>query len=258
MNITRQEIAPNVILLTFETQYELTMSMVRIQEFYECPSNQFQGKYFELEEYMDYWAKNFGYGAFDYPKRWNGFNVPGAVIVEWLKALAESHGALRQKELDVLNRISNHRQQKPDWWYADYPHNLEWDDIYVIACHAEYDNTYQRSDRQRVINHELAHALYTLDPVYRGKCDALLKKFARRKCTRLAKRTLKGMGYSKKTMKDELQAFWSSEPDFDYLYKDLIGKEEFHQNFEEYVEEVKRKMKAARARKRKKKASQKS
>lgn len=66
MKIEIKHLYPKIYCLEFDTQYNLCMSMVRIQEFYESP--EFAGKYFTLEEYIDYWSKNFGDGAFTYPK----------------------------------------------------------------------------------------------------------------------------------------------------------------------------------------------
>ena len=57
------------------------MSFVRMQEFYESPK--FKGKYFTLEQYMDYWSKEFGKGSFTYPSVWDGFNIPGKVLSDW-------------------------------------------------------------------------------------------------------------------------------------------------------------------------------
>ena len=51
MNIEGEIVLPNVYVLNFDTQYELCMSFVRMQEFYESPK--FRGKTFELEEFID-------------------------------------------------------------------------------------------------------------------------------------------------------------------------------------------------------------
>ena len=59
-NPTIRKVIPNVYCVTYDTQYDLCMSFVRIQEFYESPK--FKGQYFTLEEYMDYWAEEFGSG----------------------------------------------------------------------------------------------------------------------------------------------------------------------------------------------------
>ena len=83
---TLRQIVPNVYLMTYDTRYDLCMSFVRVQEFYESP--EFKGRYFTLEEFIDWWSIKMSHihGAFDYPARWGGFNVPGEVMLDWLFA----------------------------------------------------------------------------------------------------------------------------------------------------------------------------
>jgi hypothetical protein len=70
--IVKYKVADAIYLLRFETQYEITSSFLRIQEHYESPH--FSGRVFTLEEFMDWYAAE--YGAFTYLEDWSGFNVP--------------------------------------------------------------------------------------------------------------------------------------------------------------------------------------
>ena len=83
MKIEIQFESPSIFVLTFDSQYDLCMSFLRIQEFYESPV--YHGRYFTLEDYMDYWSKEYGQGSFNYLDVWNGFNVPGSVIKKWIE-----------------------------------------------------------------------------------------------------------------------------------------------------------------------------
>ena len=47
----------NIIFLEADTQYELASTFMRLQEHYESPK--FRGKKVDLEEYMDWYAKEY-------------------------------------------------------------------------------------------------------------------------------------------------------------------------------------------------------
>jgi hypothetical protein len=157
MNIETEKIGDNILLLTFDTRYEMGMTFVRLQEYYESP--EFKGKYFSLEEFIDYWCKNSI--AFDYPVRWRGYNLPSQSIQEWYTRFVLCRGDIREKENILLNTIFTE---------LDFNTN-EWKDFYVIAV----SKTESEEDRKNVIDHELSHALYTLSPEYREKCDSILE-----------------------------------------------------------------------------------
>ena len=68
----------NIFQVEAESQYDLAMTFIRIQEFYESPFREIRGHDFILEKYMDRYAKE--YGNFTYTTDWNGFNVPGDIV----------------------------------------------------------------------------------------------------------------------------------------------------------------------------------
>lgn len=184
-------ILPHVYLLTFKTRYELCMSFVRIQEFYESASSKFKGKYFTLEDYIDYWSLEHGKDSFTYPSVWNGFNVPSSVFNKWIEIFHE----LRPRENEVLKSVGElYREEYGSQKDGEY---------YVIAVHEE-------KDQAATIKHETAHALYYLHPEYKKMCDKLLKKVPKPQYEKNRNSLLK-MGYCKGVMKDELQAYYSVE-----------------------------------------------
>lgn len=215
MNVKLRQIVPNVFVFTFDTQYDLCMSFVRIQEFYESP--EFKGKYFTLEEYMDWWAKNYGNGSFDYPRRWNGFNVPGTVLKEWFTKFK----CFRDKEVFIWGMLYKRINFE----------NL--DNIYVIGVNSEKGN------KADVIKHELAHAMYALYPKYRKSCDRLLTKMGKSKegkaLLRKSKKQLLKMGYHKDVVKDEQQAYFSTSNKQDRFPQ----LEEFKENFDSFKKTAK-------------------
>lgn len=233
MKMSIKEISPKVYLLTFDTQYELCMTFVRIQEFYESP--EFRNKYFELEEYMDWWAKNYGNGSFDYPSRWSGFNVPGHIICKWIEKVERNNGVFRDKERKLLDRILS-RTDKTTAPCFDF--DAEYDslrDVYVIAVHRE-DGGVSEQD----ISHELAHAFYTLHSDYRESCNSLLEEIPVEVGSGAMTRLLR-MGYAKEVLKDELQAYFSTTEGRKKKLKDLWKRKEFADNFQTFRKSLKKK-----------------
>jgi hypothetical protein len=193
------------------------MSFVRMQEFYESPK--FKGKYFTLEQYMDYWSKEFGKGSFTYPSVWNGFNLPGKVLSDWWDSFDNDR---RDREKAVLDKIT-------DLMIKENITIGNMDKIYIIGTHnGKYCN--------RIIEHELAHALYCLYPEYRKSCQELLRKVSK-KDYRDAKKILIRKGYCKKMIDDELQAYFST----DTKNRELIeSRKEFVNNFRDFKEKIRK------------------
>jgi hypothetical protein len=204
--------AENIYSVVYDTQYELTMSFVRLQEFYESPK--FKGQYFTLEEYMDYWAGNFGNGSFDYPVRWSGFNIPGKVLSNWIEAFEE--GVLREKELILINRLRKvfKRDKK----------SLE--EVYIIGA-------YKGKDCRSVIDHEMAHAFYNLNSKYRNDMNKLIESCDSSPVIN-AKSKLIDMGYCEDVILDEIQAYWST-ASVGNIYYPLDQKDKFRDCYRKYV-----------------------
>lgn len=194
MKIDTEIILPHIYVLTFDTQYEACMSFVRMQEFYESPK--FKGKYFTLEEFIDYWAINWGDGYFDYVSRWHGFNLPGNVIEAWKDIFwLRDNGSFREREVSVLNNIQKAMKKE----------KLVGSKYYVIGVHKESSS----ASRQEVIEHELAHAFYYLYPEYKRVARKMLKEIPK-KTFRKAKKALLDLGYGTNVLEDEMQAYFST------------------------------------------------
>jgi hypothetical protein len=192
MKIKAQIILPHIYLLTYPTRYELCMSFVRIGEFYESPK--FKGKYFTLEQYIDYWCKEFGNGSFTYPSTWNGYNLPSDIFKKWLEMFKD----IRPREDTILEKIGGLLMKE----YGCLKDNEKY---YIIAVHEEDG----KESMQHAIEHETAHALYYLYPNYKKICDELIKDIPKKKYEN-AKKILISMGYCNDVINDELQAYYSS------------------------------------------------
>ncbi len=201
MKIKVTEPLPGVTLLKFKTQYETCATFMRLQEFYESPFKEVRGKFFDLETFMDLYAKK--QGNFTYTCDWGGFNVPGHVIREFYQLFAKN---LLMKEETLFDLIwpVNH---KGCWTPPRDPY-------YVIAT---YDD--------ECLDHELAHAMYYLDPEYKATADALVKGLdpdVRKAVTKW----LLDKGYSKPQVPDEINAYLSTDDKktLSYHFGKEIGK----------------------------------
>lgn len=72
-----------VLHFIFPNQYSLTSSFMRVQGFYESSFPDIKNNVFELEHFMDRYAEHFD--NFTYTTDWEGFNVPGDVLISFKK-----------------------------------------------------------------------------------------------------------------------------------------------------------------------------
>jgi hypothetical protein len=171
MRIKKSRVAKGIYLLRFRTQYELAATFLRVQEHYESPH--FHGRVFSLEQYMDWYAAR--YGNFTYFQDWSGFNVPSTALEPFYQGKFEP---LSEKERRLLRLFKNLRGR-----------------FYLIGV---YDGGVKSS-----LTHELAHALYFTDAVYRQKVRAALGKFD----TSALARRIEKAGYARHVVPDEVQAY---------------------------------------------------
>jgi hypothetical protein len=183
-----KEVAKDVYYITARTQYELTSTFMRLQEFYESPYGEIRGNFFTHERYMDicaYGTKRSGKDiAFTYFQDWNGFNVPGEVFDEWVDIFNEHY--LWDKEQALIDLID---EQNPDSWYYIIGTNLEGD-------HNDYD-------------HELSHAMYYLNPEYTEEQTKNLGRLSERVRSQL-KDYIMNYGYRIDVVDDEIIAYLST------------------------------------------------
>jgi hypothetical protein len=200
MNFSVRELLPHVYHLHFERGYDLAMHFVRAQEYYESP--RFFRKFFTMIDFMDWYAKEHGKGAFTYPTDWSGFNVPSTVLLEVYGPTVE---------LPDPNRYDEFMKSLVGWASrVEYGHNF----YFIGTSSAGYKGD---SDEENVLDHEIAHALYFTNPKYRKavtSCLAGMDAAARVQ----AKAALAAMGYHATTIDDEVHAYSATG-----LCKDLQG-----------------------------------
>ncbi len=169
--ITKERLADGIFLLRFKTQYEMAATFLRVQEHYE--SRRFSGRVFSLEEFMDWYAAEFG--QFTYYEDWVGFNVPCTAFQPFREGKFDP---LLKKEKQLLEMFRHERMP-----------------FYVIAV--------TRSASKSDLSHELAHALYFMDAAYRRAVREATKGHD----TSAIGRKLFRMGYARRVLDDEVHAY---------------------------------------------------
>jgi ATP-dependent helicase/DNAse subunit B len=203
-----EEIFPNIYVLIFDSRYELCMSFVRMQEYYESPF--YRNKVFTLQEYKKYWCKNFGHGKFTYPHFWNGFNMPIKISLRWEKLFGDKYGKFSPRERELLKAIHKCNPKG-----------------YLIGVHTS-GGSYKDT-----LNHEVAHAMYYLSSEYRRSCKRLIGNLSVR-MVKKAKTKLKKLGYCSNVMVDEMQAYFSTSA-IGLGHEGLEGKRVFFSNFNRFM-----------------------
>ena len=177
-----KEVAKDVYLCSIKDNYDLAMTFCRAQEFYESAFKQIRGKKFNLFDFIKLYTHWSSEGAFTYPTDWTGFNIPGSIIDKMFKLGIDDFNCYD----DVMNKIHNQINKK---------------DYYLIAGVDNDDVT---------IKHELCHAFYYLDKKYKSNTHKLVNLLQPKVYNKLEK-YLFSIGYCKKVIKDEVQAYLSTD-----------------------------------------------
>jgi len=181
----------NIVVLRVDKQYLLASTFLRMQEFYESP--EFKDTVIDLEEYMDWYADE--YGNFTYYSDWSGFNVPGQIVRRFFELHMDT---LSKKEADMYELL------------------LPWiDDIekfYVIGVCSD-----------DVMRHELSHAFYHLETLYKKNMTNLLKQVPK-EFKHHCHRVLQEKGYHPTVFDDECIAYFATNamPDFVEMFGNAI------------------------------------
>jgi hypothetical protein len=195
LNFTAEEIRPNIYHLSFGNKYYLTSSMMRLEGYYESPSQEIRGKYFSFEKFMDIYASDTPHKNFSYFTDWSGMNIPGKQFLSFYDTFKYD---LWLKEADVLNIIMLFRHDMLD--------GEDRDNFYVIA-------TYKGKDELSLVNHELSHAYWHLHTeAYANPIKDLLKdpKVIKPSVVSSTRKALLNRGYCEDVLDDELQAYYAT------------------------------------------------
>lgn len=183
-----KEVKPNIFLLEFVDEYDMCMFFLRYQEYYESPSPKYRNKTWKVLDFMRWYSKAFGNGAFTYPIDWSGFNIPDYVIAN-------------VRDLG----IPDHNDYDKAMWEAyQYCHKkVKNGKFYIIG-------TTKGSD---ALDHEIAHGMFYLHPEYKKQMTKLVKELSPDVREALEK-YLSKVGYTSHVFVDEIQANMATARDF--------------------------------------------
>ena len=228
MDFSIRKLMPHVYHLDFDTQYELTMHFLRAQEYYESPK--FYKKIFPLLDYMDWYSKVHGKGSFSYTRDWSGFNTPSWALTAVYNSETYLPDRNRYDKLmgTLVDRIC----------YEEEGHTF-----YFIGTFAG-GGINKKGEKDDILAHEIAHALYTVNSEYSDKVDELLNaryalgdeygEYEEHEPDPAAE-VLIDMGYHSSTIQDEIHAYCAT--GLCEKLKGVITKKEmkpFQKLFKEY------------------------
>ena len=204
-----EEVLPKVFALIIKDDYDRAMTFCRAQEFYESPCTKFRGKVFDIFDFMKWYSQTYKKG-FSYTNDWAGFNIP--VITVW----------------------NCYRKKLPQITPYD---KIMLDAIKVIEDDLLGLNGYligTKNTTDDVFKHEVCHALFYLNKIYKNLALLTVESIKKEHFKIFEKNLLK-MGYTKKVVKDEIQAFLTIQPFYEEFYKDIPREEvkKYHDKFKQ-------------------------
>ena len=144
-----KKLLDGVIGVMFANRVELNSTMLRFGEYYE--SAKFRGKIFTLHEFKKWYIKNSvggkKTGKFTYYHDWSGFNIPSTILKPFYDG---KFNPLSDKEKEFLKKFKKYKGK-----------------YYIIAVYRGMDSYSQM--------HEIAHALFYINPEYRNQVLRILK-----------------------------------------------------------------------------------
>lgn len=217
-----KEVKPRIFLVEFTDRYDMCMTFLRYQEYYESPNPKFRNHHFTLVDFMEWYSKKqCKDNCFEYPKHWQGFNIPNDVIENVFENLDMAYEAYNKYDAimgEIYSKCQNIIKSK---YYED-------EKFYLIGA---------MKGNQKTINHEVAHGFYYIIPGFKKEMLALVKQLKPAFRNKLYKE-LGRIGYTKQVFPDEAQAFLSTGWR-DYFPK-LKGEDKpFIEVFEKYNKLVK-------------------
>jgi len=186
-----KRITDRIYLAVFSNRFDLTMTFMRYQEYYESPK--YRNKVFSLAEFMRWYSLTYGNGAFTYPKDWNGFNIPAPKIFEVIKQLNENQNGWNDSNIyDFVMRdlVVTIKKLVKD------------DNFYIIGIHEDDDDESTR-------RHEVAHGLFWTNKEYKKKMTKLVIGLPKGVRIHLQK-ILKKRGYCRAVFVDEIHAYMTT------------------------------------------------
>ncbi len=204
MNV--KEICPRVVLCSHdifgrtekgkvfrnEAEVDLAFHFMRYQEFYECDSDRFAGKSFQLIDFIVWYTNKKRRSIFSYASDWAGYNIPSDVIFEVHALGIQDPNRYDAEMIRIANTVGR--------------------GAYIIGA-----------NDPDVINHETAHGLFYTTSAYRDIMEALVSELSEADQNKMF-HALRGMGYAEKVLVDETQAYMATGTNDDMIQDQEILK----------------------------------
>jgi hypothetical protein len=185
-----KQVKPGIFLLEFTDEYDMCMFFLRYQEYYESSSAKFRNKTWKIFDFMRWYSKAFGRGAFTYPVDWAGFNIPDYVI----------------RNVRKLGIPDPNDYDKAMWSvYQDCKKKSKRGKFYIIGV----------VKGNGALEHEIAHGLFYLNLDYRKASTKLVKEMDPALRAEM-EAYLHNVGYTPQVYIDETQANMATTDDFEH------------------------------------------
>lgn len=180
MKIDHKLLLDKIHLLSFETQQELASTFLRFQEHYESPY--FKDKIFTLEEFTEWYVNNsqkgIETGEFTYCSDWNGFNIPSRILEPFYMGKFDPLSDAEKSFLDIFKNESG--------------------SFYIIGVYLQTKNP------DALLEHEIAHGLFSTNPEYKEQVLAVLSQFD---IEPVKEKLRSKAGYHEDVLDDEVHAY---------------------------------------------------
>ena len=189
-------LAERLYCLEIASPYDLGMTFLRYQEYYESPNKDVRGQIYDIDEYMRWYStknktRSIQRGVFSYVADFAGYNIPSTALTD---ILVENRYKGR---LSIYDEFMKHNV------YEVICNDMKTNDTFYLI-----GTDKMKSD---VLRHEAAHGFYYINPEYKNTMDSLIKKHIPKDTIKEFKEILKGYHYHADVMIDEIQSFVSSD-----------------------------------------------
>jgi hypothetical protein len=184
-----KEIRKHIYHLEYVNKFDLFLSLMRCQEFYEANNKNIKNKKFSFEDLIVVYSE-MNKGEFTYFSDYSAFNFPGRYLKNFIELFRDDFLVREKKTIDSILTYNDSNQ-------------INMEDAYYIATYKK--NNY---NQERDIRHETAHAFFNIIKNYKKKMTSLIKKNKRLydKC----RIHLKELKYDDSVLADEMQSYLST------------------------------------------------
>lgn len=187
--ISLYKMADRIYAVVISDMQLRAMTFLRFQEFYESGSEEFQGKKFKWDRYIQWYKSSEGpmgeREAFTYGSDWSGFNLPSEAIEKCLEDIDDPN-----KYDDIMISIVNEIRKE------------EKNSFYLIAVD-------KMDIESGLLDHEMAHGFYYTDSRYKSTMIDLINLLPAGPRKNISDIII-DYGYSELVLNDEIQAYMST------------------------------------------------